>query len=182
MKKRLLGFTPTPESRKRNLRDEWLKHPERLSPHYNSRESLVWGFTILELIIVFSIVAIIGASILYFLNPAQQFSQARNNSRISDVNSIASAIRLRMTENRGNFATGCASGNLPTSTKQMGSGALNYNVEPCIVPTYISVMPLDPQTGTSTATGYFILHNVSTTQVTITAPGAELGQMISVTR
>ena len=87
-----------------------------------------------------------------------------------------------MTENRGNFATGCASGNLPTSTKQMGSGALNYNVEPCIVPTYISVMPLDPQTGTSTATGYFILHNVSTTQVTITAPGAESGQMISVTR
>ncbi len=141
-----------------------------------------WGFTILELILVFAIIAIVGAAMLYFLNPADQFAQARNNHRISDVNNIASAIRSRMTHNRGTFGTGCASGDLPTSTKQMGSGALNYNIEPCIVPTDISVLPLDPLTGTSTATGYFIIYNSTTTQFTITAPGAELGQMISITR
>ena len=140
------------------------------------------GFSLIELIVAIGVAAIISGTLLYFLNPASQFAQARNNQRTSHINIIASAVRSRMTDNHGIFQTNCSSGPLPSTTTQMGSGAGNYNAEPCVVPIYISVMPLDPSVGTSTATGYSIIYNSTTAQITISAPNAELGQTISITR
>ena len=57
-----------------------------------------------------------------------------------------------------------------------------YNIEPCIVPTYVSIMPVDPVNGTTTNSGYTILRDATTGRVTINAPGAELGEPIAVTR
>ena len=140
------------------------------------------GFTLIELIVSVSIAALVGAAILYFLNPPQQLALARNNQRTSHINIIASAVRERIIDHHGVFQTDCPSGPLPTSTTQMGSGSGNYDIEPCLVPVYLTVMPLDPANGTSSATGYSVLYNTTTTQVIVSAPNAELGQAISVTR
>jgi prepilin-type N-terminal cleavage/methylation domain-containing protein len=140
------------------------------------------GFTLFELLIAVAVAAIVGAFALLFFNPGEQLAQGRNNQRISHINTIADAVKTRVIEYRGAFQTNCLSGSLPTSTRQIGSGAGNYNLEPCVVPNYLTVMPLDPQVGTTTAIGYNISYSTSTMQVTIGAPNAELGQTISVTR
>ena len=141
------------------------------------------GFTLFEVIIAVGVAAIVGAFTLLFLNPVNQLAQGRNNQRVSHLNIIADAVKTRILEYRGAFETNCSSGALPTTTKQIGSGAGNYNLAPCVVPVYLTVMPFDPQSGTTTtAIGYDISYNTSTQQITISAPNAELEQAISVTR
>lgn len=52
------------------------------------------GFTLIELLIVIGILAILATVTLLVLNPAQMFAQARDSQRISDLNTIKSAIAL----------------------------------------------------------------------------------------
>lgn len=54
----------------------------------------VRGFTLIELLIVIGILAILATVTLLVLNPAQMFAQARDSQRISDLNSLKSAIAL----------------------------------------------------------------------------------------
>lgn len=57
-------------------------------------KSTVKGFTLIELLIVIGILAILATVTLLVLNPAQMFAQARDSQRISDLNTIKSAISL----------------------------------------------------------------------------------------
>lgn len=54
------------------------------------------GFTLIELLIVIGILAILATVTLLVLNPAQMFAQARDSQRISDLNTIKTAISLYM--------------------------------------------------------------------------------------
>lgn len=64
-----------------------------------------------------------------------------------------------------------------------------YDIAPCVVPTYLSILPYDPSaTGvfhTSTSsyhTGYNIQREVTTGRITNSAPSTELDEAISVSR
>ncbi len=55
------------------------------------------GFTLLELLIVISILAVLGAIVIFLLNPAETLKKARDSQRISDLSTIKTAIGIYMT-------------------------------------------------------------------------------------
>ena len=148
-----------------------------------------------ELIISVGLVVIIGGLVIRSINPAGQISRARNLQRQADLNTILNSVRSNIADNRtGVFS--CAAGDLPTSSKKMAStGTSTYDIAPCIIPTYFTTMPFDPvaagahyTSNTDYDTGYYISKSTSTSSstsqftITVSAPSAELGQTISITR
>ena len=52
------------------------------------------GFTLIELLIVIGILAILATATILVLNPAELFRQARDTTRITDLDTLRSAIAL----------------------------------------------------------------------------------------
>src|SRR5680860_1557725 len=56
------------------------------------------GFTLLELLIVISILSILSTTVILVINPAQLLKKARDSQRISDLNTLKTAIAYYITE------------------------------------------------------------------------------------
>ena len=146
------------------------------------------GLSLVELLITLVVITIVARAGFLALNPAGQVSGARNTERSLHLQAIMNAIRQNMADHTGQIFL-CASGALPTSTKKMATGAGNYDIASCIVPIYIITLPFDPVASSSHYasnanydTGYNILFNASTTQITLSAPSAELGKSVTLTQ
>ncbi len=141
------------------------------------------GFSLIELLIVIAIIAILAGAVILAVNPGRQFSQARNSSRRTHVTSILNAIGQNTADNSGTFT--CAAGVIPAVSTPIQSGAGGYNLCGCVVPNQLASMPFDSAAAgahyTSCAdytTGYNVIREAASGRVTVSAPGAELGQTI----
>lgn len=144
------------------------------------------GFTLIELLVVIGILAVLLAIVLIAINPARQFSQANNTKRSSDVNAILNGIHQYAADNRGTLPTGI------TTTAQTISDT-GANICSALVTTYLAALPVDPGTNNGApvadcavvggyTTGYTVVKSATNNRITVTAPAAELSQVISVTR
>ena len=141
------------------------------------------GFTLIEILVVIGIIAILAAVVIVALNPARQFAQARDTQRSSNVNAILNAVWQRMVDSKGvwNATGGCDA--LPAVVTEIASGPATagalVDLEPCIVPTYLPSMVLDPSLGVAgTNSGYTIVRTASGTaagRITVSAQ-AEIDQ------
>lgn len=59
------------------------------------------GFTLIELLVVIAIIAILAVAVILTLNPAELLRQARDTTRINDLNTMKSAIGLYITDQSG---------------------------------------------------------------------------------
>lgn len=156
------------------------------------RSSPEKGFTLVELLIVIGVMSVLLSMVVLAVNPARQMAQANNTKRRGDVNTILNAISQYAADNRGNVSGMNGGNGIPSTLTEIGSGAGQVNLCPELVPIYIAEMPTDPITGTgvsgtdcsgSYTTGYHIQATAgAAARITVSAPGVELGDTISVTR
>lgn len=67
------------------------------------------GFTLLELLIVISIIAILSVALVFILNPAETLKKSRDAQRISDLSTLKSAIGLYLTSTTTPYLGGLTS-------------------------------------------------------------------------
>lgn len=145
------------------------------------------GFTLIEILIVIGIIAILAAVVIVAINPSRQFAQARNAQRSSNVNTILNAVGQYAVENNGVIPSTITS----TATEICATGTAD-----CATPglidlsvltaneTYLISLPSDPSCPSgcdADGIGYTIMQSANG-RVTVNAPGAELGETISVAR
>jgi len=147
------------------------------------------GFTLIEILLVIGLIAILAAIVIIAINPARQFAQARNTQRHSNVNAVLNAVHQNMIDNDGIWTCSVA---LPTTSAEIISSdttGTDVDICNCLVTTYMAEMTYDPGSTdnyytdcTDYYSGYEIIESTTTGRVTVSAPSAELGETISVTR
>lgn len=140
------------------------------------------GFTLLEILLVVAAIAILAGIVIVAINPGKQLGDTRNSQRSVDVNTILNATYQYYIDN-GSLPAGinatateiCAT-DATSCTDLIDLSVLTDNE------TYITSIPIDPN-GDCDANGvcYEILRN-SNNRITVSAPDAEGGAIISVTR
>lgn len=161
------------------------------------------GFTLIEILVVIAILAIIAVVVFVALNPAQRFADARDSRRVTDVNSILTAIHECIVDNDGAI-TSCLSTNGASLVagdvyQIVGSTTFTAPFTGCNAQcastvtdaahcadidddlvTYLAKLPQDPQVTATDQTGYTVSIDANNL-VTVSACNAE-GSVISASR
>jgi prepilin-type N-terminal cleavage/methylation domain-containing protein len=143
------------------------------------------GFTLIELLVVIAILGILFTTTIVAINPVRQIGQAKNTRRKSDIIALLNALQQYATDH---------SGDLPVVVPATPTEISKTGVDLCaaLAPVYVAGLPVDPELGggivhtadcgTSYVTGYMISKDTGANQLTISAPNAEAGEIISYTR
>lgn len=150
------------------------------------------GFTLLEILLVVAAIGILAGIVIVALNPGKQLGDTRNAERRSNVTTILNAINQYAIDNDGNLPSAIDD---DSSTYQM-IGSASTGCDSCtatttesacadlagdLTPTYVAELPTDPQSGSSTVTGYYV-NQTSGGRITVGACAPEQSATIEVTQ
>lgn len=145
------------------------------------------GFTLLEILLVVAAIGILAGIVIVAINPGKQLGETRNSQRRVDVNTILNAVYQYALDNSGALPAGitttateiCTGGTATATCATDGLAALNQIVWD---QNYLTAIPRDPS-GTCATNGVcYEISKSANNRVTVSAPDAELGDVISVTR
>ncbi len=148
------------------------------------------GFTLVEILLVIGIIAVLATVVIVALDPAKRFEDARNARRLSDIQSILTAVQQYIVDHKGVLPAG-----IEVTEKQLGTASggcevygsyCNVSVSSCVdlssdLAKYLKTLPYDPSAGSSDVTGYSIQMN-SDHIVTVTACHSTAGDIAQVSR
>ncbi len=140
------------------------------------------GFTLLEILLVVAAIGILAGIVIVAINPTKQLGDTRNAQRRVDVNTILNAVYQYSLDNNGALPPDISSSEEEICVTDASSctGLVDLDVL-TTDEKYLVAIPEDPSDATSTSTKYTIFKNVND-RVTVSAPSAEQGATISVTR
>jgi len=150
------------------------------------------GFTLMELLVVISVIAITAAVGFVALNPTQRLEDSRNAARWTDVGAIVNAVKMDEVDNGGSFLTSVADAtsslNFVIGTASTGCdsgcGAITTQVS-CVDLTglvtegYMGKIPVGPDTAAAATKTSYYLNKATTGLVTV---GACASSTISTTK
>lgn len=148
------------------------------------------GFTLLEILLVVAAIAILAGIVIVAINPSKQLGDTRNAQRSADVNTILNAVYQYAVDNKGTLpatipqVATCDATATKLVCKAGQTGTCSTGVDLSVLTAsekYLVAMPTDPQAGTTNGTGYYVVKSTNG-RVTVCAPTAEQGTIISVTR
>lgn len=143
--------------------------------------SLKSGFTLIEILLVVAAIGILAGIVILAINPTKQLGDTRNAQRQADVTTILNAVYQYALDYDGDLPSGITI--TPTEICKTGgscSGLINLS-DLTAAEEYLTQIPTDPTGASTNGTGYEI-EKTANNRVTVTAPNAEQGQTISVTR
>ncbi len=151
-----------------------------------NKENKQGAFTLLEILLVVAAIAILAAIVIVAINPTKQLAQTKNAQRRSDVNSIINAIYQYSIDRAGSLPAGvsttaqliCKTG---TATATCSALSLTDLQVVTANETYLTAIPVDPTNTATASVGYTVMRSANG-RVTVSAPNAEQGETISVTK
>lgn len=136
------------------------------------------GFTLIEILLVIGIIAVLATVVIVALDPAKRFADAKDARRLSDIQSILSAVQQYIVDNKGTLPSGLDSSERQIGTAPSGcsiSGNCGVTVDACIdmsatssLGHYLKSLPYDPNV-TSDATTHYSIQVDSNGIVTVTS-------------
>lgn len=141
------------------------------------------GFTLLEILLVVAAIAILAGIVILAINPAKQLADTKNAQRKIDVNTILNAVYQYTIDHSGTLpatitttATEICKTNATSCTNLVDLSVLTASER------YLISIPSDPSGGIITnGTGYKIAKD-QYGRLIVSAPKAEVGATISITR
>ena len=147
------------------------------------------GFTLIEILLVIGIIAVLATVVIVALDPAKRFRDARDARRLSDIQSILSAVQQYIVDNKGTLPSG-----LDTTERQLGTAssgcAVSLNcgvtVDACLdmssdLAKYLKEIPYDHANGSASTTHYSVGTDANNI-VTVTACDSTDSTIASVSR
>lgn len=139
------------------------------------------GFTLIELLVVITIIATLAVVVFVALNPGARLLAARDARRVTDVETVLTAIHAAIVDNKGTAPAG-----LTTVEQQLGTATTGCAIATggCAVTTvacldlttplvkYLKSIPQDPKNGTAGTAQYSVVQD-SNGIVTVRACGTE---------
>jgi type II secretory pathway pseudopilin PulG len=137
---------------------------------------------LLEILLVVAAMAILAGIVILAINPTKQLGETRNAQRRLNIQTISNAIYQYSLDNKGILPSAITS----TSTEICQTGISNCGalIDLSTLTTsskYLVSLPIDPSNNSASGTGYFV-SKTQFNRVTVTAPSAEQGITLSITR
>lgn len=146
------------------------------------------GFTLLEILLVIGIIAVLATVVIVSLDPATRFRDARDSRRLSDIQSILSAVHQYIVDNRGTLPSGIDTTEREIATSDSGCSISTdiCSATDCVDLTeplarYLKTLPVDPEVGTEAHTRYSIQADANNI-ITVRACDSDDATIASVSR